>query len=136
MIAQTSSLAKAFVLAVASFGVFAAALPAAEIEKRAIFTPRVTYPHVGTVWYKGDTHNVTWDTSDAPVNVTNRYGGRIQVRKGELITPLILANNFDVLLGRIEVVVPFVEPGSDYSLVFFGDSGDYSDQFTILATRG
>ena len=29
----------------------------------------------------------------------------------------ILANDFDVLLGRIEVVVPFVEPGSDYSLV-------------------
>ena len=60
MIAQTSSLAKAFVLAVASFGMFSAAFPASEMEERAIFTPRVTYPHTGTVWYKGDAHNVTW----------------------------------------------------------------------------
>ena len=43
---------------------------------------------------------------------------------------MILANNFDVLLGRIEVVVPFVEPGSDYSLVC-----EYSLYIHVLLTK-
>jgi hypothetical protein len=62
----------------------------------------------------------------------------ILLRKGELTTPLILAAGqsdttspsprltnagFDILLGRIEVEVPFVIGGNDYSLVLFGDSG-------------
>ncbi|KAI0658746.1 hypothetical protein C8Q70DRAFT_989867 [Cubamyces menziesii] len=131
MFAQTSSFAKAFVLAVASLSMFTAALPAAEMEKRAVFTPPVTYPHAGTVWYVGQTHNVTWDTADAPANITDRFGGRIQLREGDTTFPIILADDFDVLLGRIEVVVPWVLPGDDYSLVFFGDSGDFSAEFTI-----
>lgn len=65
---------------------------------------------------------------------------------------VILQAGFDILLGRIEVHVPWVEPGDDYSLVreyalsevaeqalkcsltsvVFGDSGDFSAQFTIL----
>ncbi|KAI0326016.1 hypothetical protein GY45DRAFT_1329520 [Cubamyces sp. BRFM 1775] len=130
---QTSSLSKILLFAFAFFGVlfqFAAALPA-EMERRDVFTPPVLYPHAGTVWYKGQTHNVTWDVSWHPVNITNKIG-RIQLRKGEITTPLILQAGFDILLGRIEVHVPWVEPGDDYSLVLFGDSGDFSAQFTIL----
>ncbi|KAI9060463.1 hypothetical protein FKP32DRAFT_1632356 [Trametes sanguinea] len=103
----------------------------AEMEKRAVFTPPVTYPHAGTVWFKGQTHNVTWDTSDAPANITDRFGSRIQLRKGDTTTPLILQQNFDILLGRIEVVVPWVLPDTDYSLVLFGDSGNFSPEFSI-----
>ncbi|KAI0326015.1 hypothetical protein GY45DRAFT_1339759 [Cubamyces sp. BRFM 1775] len=135
MFSQTSSFTKALVLSVAVLGMFfqvAAAVPAAEVDKRTVFTPLVTYPHTGTVWYKGQTHNVTWDTSDAPSSITGRYGGRIQLRKGDTTTPLVLQSNFDVLLGRIEVVVPWVLSDTDYSLVFFGDSGDLSEQFTIM----
>ncbi|OSC98778.1 hypothetical protein PYCCODRAFT_1396376 [Trametes coccinea BRFM310] len=102
----------------------------AEMDKRAVFTPPVTYPHAGTVWFKGQTHNVTWDTSDAPVNITNKLG-RILLRKGDTITPLILQENFDILLGRIEVTVPWVLPDTDYSLVLFGDSGNFSPEFSI-----
>ncbi|KAI0658745.1 hypothetical protein C8Q70DRAFT_1068080 [Cubamyces menziesii] len=135
MLSQSSSLSKALILTIASLCIFfqlAVAVPAAEVEKRTVFTPLVTYPHTGTVWYKGQTHNVTWDTSDAPSSITGRFGGRIQLRKGDTTTPLILQSNFDVLLGRIEVVVPWVLSDTDYSLVFFGDSGDLSEQFTIM----
>ncbi|KAJ7103865.1 hypothetical protein C8R44DRAFT_715949 [Mycena epipterygia] len=100
------------------------------IETRDVFTPPVTYPHAGTVWYVGQTHNVTWDTSDHPVNITNKIG-RIMLRKDGLTTPVILQENFSILLGRIEVKVPWVEDGNDYQLVLFGDSGNFSPLFTI-----
>ena len=29
-------------------------------EKRDVFVPPVLYPHNGTVWTKGQHHNVTW----------------------------------------------------------------------------
>ncbi|KAI0771084.1 hypothetical protein BD413DRAFT_434197, partial [Trametes elegans] len=102
----------------------------AGVERRDVFVPPVLYPHAGTVWNKGERHNVTWDTSHAPVNITNRRG-RILLRKDDLTTPLVLAADFDILKGRTEVTVPWVIPGSDYSLVLFGDSGNFSPQFTI-----
>ncbi|KAJ7625800.1 hypothetical protein FB45DRAFT_836078 [Roridomyces roridus] len=105
----------------------AAAVP---LTTRDVFTPPVTYPHAGTVWVSGQTHNVTWDTSNAPAQITNKIG-MIFLRKTDLTTPLILADNFDILLGRIEVKVPLVVEGSDYQLVLFGDSGNFSPEFTI-----
>ena len=78
------------------------------------------------------------DTTNAPVNITNRQGF-ILLRKGDISTPckpyshprvcvvslmclllfvtVVLASGFDILLGRIEVTVPFVLPDSDYSVV-------------------
>ncbi|KAI0668691.1 hypothetical protein C8Q78DRAFT_932206, partial [Trametes maxima] len=117
----------------ALFGVvfqFAAALPAAELDKRDIFVPPVLDPHAGTVWLRGERRNVTWDISDPPVNITNKFG-QIRLRKGELTTPLILADGFDILLGSIEVTVPWVEEGTDYSILLLGDSGNFGQQFTI-----
>lgn len=39
-----------------------AAIPITEasLEKRDVFVPPVLYPHAGTVWTKGQRHNVTW----------------------------------------------------------------------------
>ncbi|KAJ7509549.1 hypothetical protein B0H11DRAFT_1960083 [Mycena galericulata] len=107
-----------------------AAVQAMPFTPRDVFTPPVTYPHAGTVWYVGQTHNVTWDTSEAPVNITNKVG-MIMLRKDDLTTPLILQDNFSILLGRIEVKVPWVVDGDDYQLVLFGDSGNFSPLFTI-----
>ncbi|KAF7296927.1 hypothetical protein MIND_00924500 [Mycena indigotica] len=103
---------------------------ATPVAARDVFVPPITYPHAGTVWYIGQTHNVTWDTSKAPVNITNGKG-IIMLRKGDLTTPVILQNNFDIRKGRIEVRVPWVVDGSDYKLVLFGDSGNFSPNFTI-----
>ncbi|KAI1791750.1 hypothetical protein LXA43DRAFT_1010342 [Ganoderma leucocontextum] len=117
----------------------AIAAPRAAEEKRDVYVPPVLYPHNGTVWTIGQRHNVTWyvvclparsmigdwpfhsfflcrDVSDPPVNITNSRG-LILLRKGNLATPLILQNGFDILLGRIEITVPWVVDGSDYSIV-------------------
>ncbi|GLB40128.1 putative fungal specific transcription factor [Lyophyllum shimeji] len=97
-----------------------------------VYVPPVTYPHEGTVWKVRQRHNVTWDTSNPPVNITNKIG-TIMLRKGDFTTPLILAKGFPILLGRIEVTVPWVIDGNDYSVVLFGDSGNFSPQFTITS---
>ena len=97
-----------------------------------VYAPAVTYPVAGTVWKRGETHNVTWDASSPPTQITNPKG-RIQLRKGGITSPLILANDFDILAGTIEVTVPWVVDGNDYSIVLFGDSGNWSGAFTITA---
>jgi len=107
------------------------ARPAAiDVEARDVYVPPVLYPHAGTVWNFGERHNVTWSTADPPVNITNSKG-LILLRKSGIATPLILANGFSILLGRIEVAVPWVLDGSDYQVVLFGDSGNFSPNFTI-----
>jgi len=104
--------------------------PLTELDTRDVFVPPITYPHSGTVWKVGQRHNVTWDTSNRPVRITNSVG-RILLRRGDRTTSLVLADNFSILLGRIEVVVPRVPHDSDYQLVLFGDSGNFSPKFTI-----
>ncbi|KAI0672647.1 hypothetical protein C8Q78DRAFT_1020639 [Trametes maxima] len=132
MSSHTSVFAKCFLFLFALFGAFqiASAAPITELEKRDVYVPPVLYPHAGTVWYKGQTHNVTWDVSSPPKQITNKIG-RIMLRKGDISTPLILAKGFDILQGRVEVTVPWVEEGTDYSVVLFGDSGNFSPKFTI-----
>ena len=33
---------------------------AGPVESRDVYSPKVLYPHAGTVWYSGQRHNVTW----------------------------------------------------------------------------
>ncbi|PIL28183.1 hypothetical protein GSI_09720 [Ganoderma sinense ZZ0214-1] len=98
-----------------------------------VFVPPVTYPTEGAVWTVGQTQNVTWDISNAPVNITNSKG-LILLRKSGITTPVILQNGFDILLGSIEVTVPWVVEGTDYSLILLGDSGNDSPNFTITGS--
>ncbi|KAA1469220.1 hypothetical protein DENSPDRAFT_592817 [Dentipellis sp. KUC8613] len=122
----TNAVTSTLVLASAALSSLAAAVP---LSRRDVYAPRVTYPHNGTVWTVGERHNVTWDTSDAPQNITNPIG-KIKLGRDNIIFPITLASNFSVLDGHIEVTVPNVDSG-DYNLVFFGDSGDDSEVFTI-----
>ncbi|CAL1712673.1 unnamed protein product [Somion occarium] len=81
----------------------------------------------------GTKQNVTWDTSDAPTQITNPIGRIILSKGGLLDLDNPLADGFDILLGEFEVTVPDVEPADDYAIVLFGDSGNASPQFTIEA---
>jgi hypothetical protein len=81
------------------------------LNTRDVFVPPVLYPHNGTVWIIKQRHHVTWysflltvlavvltrirDTSNAPVNITNKLG-LIMLRKGDLTTPCLSALNHDV----------------------------------------
>ncbi|RDB27656.1 hypothetical protein Hypma_003180 [Hypsizygus marmoreus] len=119
----------AFLLA--SLSAFVQAKPIS-LAERDLFVPPVLYPHDGTFWRVNQRHNVTWDISHPPVNITNKIG-RIMLRKGRVTTPLILAKRFDILLGRIEVTVPWVIDGTDYQVVLIGDPGNFSQFFAITA---
>ncbi|PPQ64359.1 hypothetical protein CVT24_008428 [Panaeolus cyanescens] len=116
----------------AAFAV-SAALPAADLEVRDVFVPPITSPTAGAIWTLGQTQTVTWDTSNAPVNITNK-NGVIRLRRGGLTSPLILAKGFNILDGSVEVTVPLVVESTDYSIVLFGDSGNFSPQFTITGS--
>jgi len=120
-----TTLASLFLVSVCS----TIALPV-HLGVRDVFVPPILYPTAGTIWRVGEEHQVTWDTSDHPVNITNKVG-KIMLRKGDFTTPLILANDFDILLGQANVTVPWVEDGDDYQVVVFGDSGNFSPEFTI-----
>ncbi|KZV84423.1 hypothetical protein EXIGLDRAFT_753845 [Exidia glandulosa HHB12029] len=100
-------------------------------SRRDIWSPHIIYPHEGTVWQLGARHNVTWDTSDAPANISN--AALIFLRKGNTtFSNDTLASGFDLRAGRTEITVPSdFAPGTDYRVVLFGDSGNWSPQFTI-----
>ncbi|KAG6889876.1 hypothetical protein C0995_013850 [Termitomyces sp. Mi166 len=90
----------------------------APIDVRDVYVPPVLYPHAGIVWQAGSTHNVTWDTSNPPKQITNKRG-MIILAKGNLLIGLDtpLAKGFDILNGRQEVTIPAdTAPGDDYSV--------------------
>ncbi|KAJ3475658.1 hypothetical protein NLI96_g11692 [Meripilus lineatus] len=100
-------------------------------DKRDVFVPRIITPDASTVWHSGEIQTVTWDISDAPQNITNSIGF-ILLRAGEISTPVILADNFNILDAQVNLTVPNVLTRDDFSIVLFGDSGNFSPQFTIV----
>ncbi|KAK0202478.1 hypothetical protein DFS33DRAFT_1384833 [Desarmillaria ectypa] len=97
---------------------------------RDVYVPPVVLPGSGSVWAVGSTQTVTWDASKPPGQITNPTGS-IRLRKANKTLPLILAEGFSILDGKAQVTVPSVEPGNDYRIVLFGDSGNWGTPFTI-----
>jgi len=126
-------------LLVSAFALLVSPASAIPIEVRDVFVPPILTPDAATVWTVGSLQNVTWSTADAPTQITNGKGMVVLARDGLMFTDEAgglndpLASGFDILLGQIEIQVPDVEPGSDYQIVLFGDSGNSSPEFTISA---
>jgi len=97
-----------------------------------VYVPPVTYPTAGVEWVIGQSYNVTWDTTNPPKQITNKQG-MVVLAKNYSITGLNtpLAAGFSILDGTVRITVPQVEPDTDYQVVLFGDSGNYSPTFTI-----
>ncbi|KAG7092967.1 hypothetical protein E1B28_009268 [Marasmius oreades] len=100
-----------------------------------VWSPRIISPDATTVWLSGSTVNVTWDTSDAPVLISN--AAAITLNKDDRIASegfLKEFGSFSLLDGSAEVTVPAtVKPGKNYSITLFGDSGNSSPHFQITA---
>ncbi|KIY50726.1 hypothetical protein FISHEDRAFT_26740, partial [Fistulina hepatica ATCC 64428] len=94
-----------------------------------VWVPEITSPTSDTVWTSGEVVNVTWDTSDAPSEISN--GALVTLDKNMYGTGIILAQNFDLRTGYVEITVPEVITDTDYEITLFGDSGNISDNFTI-----
>ncbi|EPQ52679.1 hypothetical protein GLOTRDRAFT_20378, partial [Gloeophyllum trabeum ATCC 11539] len=97
-----------------------------------VYAPPISYPTAGTTWQVGGSYNITWDASNPPKQITNPIGHIDLLKNNVIITGAPLANGFSILDGTHEITVPLtVEPGSGYTVVLFGDSGDISPEFTI-----
>ncbi|KAJ8080420.1 hypothetical protein PM082_017253 [Marasmius tenuissimus] len=103
----------------------------APLAPRDVFVPPVTYPHRGVVWYSGQRYNVTWDVSNPPKQITNLRGAVVLAKNRRLLLDHYLADGFDIRDGIVEVKVPNVSTGDDYSVVVFGDSGNFGQTFSI-----
>ncbi|KAK0446503.1 uncharacterized protein EV420DRAFT_1569638 [Desarmillaria tabescens] len=98
-----------------------------------VFVPHITSPTAGDTWVPGSTYTVTWDTSNAPSQITNENGA-IFLRKGSKTQTPALASGFSILDGAVNVTVPESTTfGDDYVVVLFGDSGNWSGRFSIEA---
>ncbi|KAK0184917.1 hypothetical protein F5146DRAFT_1072651, partial [Armillaria mellea] len=110
---------------------FAGASASAVVVPRDIFSPPVLSPTTGTTWMVKTTQTVYWDTSSPPDNITGRNSSTIRLAKGGSQLPVVLADGFDILLGKIGIEVPWVTEGDDYAIVLMGDSGNVGKQFSI-----
>ncbi|KAJ3539198.1 hypothetical protein NMY22_g4844 [Coprinellus aureogranulatus] len=98
-----------------------------------VYAPPVLEPKQGDVWVIGEKRDVVWDTSSPPKQITNSKG-TIRLRKGNsTLESVNLGSGFSILDGKREVTVPDVEEGDDYRIVLFGDSGNWSEVFSIIA---
>lgn len=94
-----------------------------------VFVPSITSPTPDTIWTMGKVETVTWDTSNAPVNISN--GASVYLKDyGTLV------KGFDLRSGSVNVTVPFlwdsmVNPDKLHRIILFGDSGNESADFKI-----
>jgi len=110
----------------------AMALPT-QLQTRYDWVPPVTYPVAGTVWEIGSSQNVTWDTAYKPYYINTDPGELFLMYGADESGDLELASGFDLVIGWVVITVPDVTPGDDYQLVLFGDSGNFSPAFSIVA---
>ncbi|RPD57049.1 hypothetical protein L227DRAFT_578239 [Lentinus tigrinus ALCF2SS1-6] len=111
---------------------------ATSVGPRDVWAPTVTAPDAETVWTIGSTVTVRWDASHPPNRVTN-YEGKLLLGHFEdgdntnehLDIEHPLAEGFNLTQGHVKVKVPDVKPSNHYIVVLFGDSGNWSPQFTI-----
>jgi hypothetical protein len=129
------------------FALGASAAPRAEpmqvavqqITRRDVWAPPITEPSAGTIWQTDTDVTVTWDTSGEPQDVTNPTGTILlgfylaNGTGGEnLDVDHPLASGFPLTDGQVTFEVPStIEPGNNYIIALFGDSGNVSPQFTI-----
>ncbi|KAJ3540118.1 hypothetical protein NM688_g6270 [Phlebia brevispora] len=97
---------------------------------RDVWDPKILSPNSTTTWVSGNTYTVVWDTTDRPKEITSTNGHIILANEGVEYT-VLLAWNFDLLDGQVEVTVPPVYTEDGYQIVLFGDSGNLSEEFTI-----
>ncbi|KAF9449588.1 hypothetical protein P691DRAFT_702940 [Macrolepiota fuliginosa MF-IS2] len=106
------------------------------IQKRKnldVWIPQITAPTASSVWDAGAVELVSWDTSNAPQNISN--GGHVVLKSAATTFSQSqfkhLAGPFDLRIGQINVTLPDGLVTGEYTIVLFGDSGNESDQFHI-----
>ncbi|TFK75404.1 hypothetical protein BDN72DRAFT_733258, partial [Pluteus cervinus] len=95
-----------------------------------VYSPSILTPQENDTWVPGQIYTVTWDISDPPAQITNPIG-QIWLRKGDVTSNDTLASGFNMTSGSQNITCPYVSPDSDYRVVLYGTSGNWSPPFTI-----
>ncbi|KZV73997.1 hypothetical protein PENSPDRAFT_602070 [Peniophora sp. CONT] len=95
-----------------------------------VFVPKITSPTASTIWKSDAVETVTWDTSNAPAHISN---GGLVVLNDDGLPMDTLAEGFDLRAGSVAVTVPTGLEGFNYTITLFGDSGNVSPAFHIIA---
>ncbi|EIW74559.1 hypothetical protein CONPUDRAFT_85739 [Coniophora puteana RWD-64-598 SS2] len=99
-----------------------------------VYAPKVTSPDSDSIWSAGKNYTITWDASSPPKQITNPIGHIILRANGVSWTNTTLAKGFNITDGTVQVTAPDVPTGTHYSVVLFGDSGNWSPDFTIFGS--
>ncbi|KAF9227327.1 hypothetical protein BS17DRAFT_764587 [Gyrodon lividus] len=100
---------------------------------RDVWVPPITSPTSNTVWTVGCAYTVSWNATQPPSQVTNPQG-QVYLRQGNATQANPIAQGFLLSAGQVNVIVPEdTQPGNDWMVVLFGDSGNWSPLFTIAA---
>ncbi|KAF8592122.1 hypothetical protein K439DRAFT_386795 [Ramaria rubella] len=101
-----------------------------------IFDPPILIPNATTVWTAGQSHNVTWDASNPPKSISNRALIELRTSFVNEFNAITLAADFSLLAGIQLITLPGnLSTRNDYVIDLFGDSGNISPEFTILAAE-
>ncbi|KAG1872398.1 hypothetical protein DFJ58DRAFT_652151 [Suillus subalutaceus] len=124
------SIFSAFLLA------FATAAPVHPVELLA-WSPTILCPTQFTIWPRGSTQTVTWETDNIPEEKLNSTGllllGYMANNSENLDIKHPLAVNFPIINGEVTVTVPEnATVRGNAIVVLFGDSGNASPEFAIV----
>ncbi|KAF7793293.1 hypothetical protein EIP86_004405 [Pleurotus ostreatoroseus] len=110
----TTTIAALVVAAATTISSVAAVPVAAANLARDVWDPKILYPNKDTTWVSGQTYTVVWyvqqldeneETADQPKEITNPNGHIILAGGGQEYQ-VVLAWNFDIRDGHVEVTVP------------------------------
>lgn len=123
----------ALFFALASFLVVGA-LPIYLVAKD-VWAPAILSPNKTSEWTVGSSQEVIWDLSDRPAQITNPNGTIYLIVNNLIDFSHELTSGFLLTEGAVEITVPQV-PAGEYAIVLFGDSGNWSSNFTITNPSG
>ncbi|KAG2129814.1 uncharacterized protein EDB93DRAFT_1181494 [Suillus bovinus] len=106
--------------------------PVPAVMRRDVWVPTIICPTSDSTWTVGGTFLVTWDTSSEPAEVTNPTG-KIYLRQGDATQSNPIASGFPLTDGQVDVTIPDDTTPGTYMIVLFGDSGNWSQEFSIDA---
>ncbi|KAI3619446.1 hypothetical protein WG66_012812 [Moniliophthora roreri] len=108
----------------AALAVCAAASPH---ERRGVWNPPITSPDAKTVWCVGKKVKVTWHEHQGHAQRKQRHSSHYSSQTKTLKD----FDSFKLEKGTVDITVPDVKDGKDYTITLFGDSGNKSPNFTI-----
>ncbi|KAG0184592.1 hypothetical protein DFQ28_010879 [Apophysomyces sp. BC1034] len=101
----------------------------------------ITSPKRNDKWRAGQQYMVKWETTVAGMKIPPKTPGTITLgyRQGSSMNEHLqwsLASGFDLSTGHVLVTLPKdLETRKRYIIVLFGDSGNASEEFTIVGTK-